>query len=861
MSTTRIIKALSQLQSFSNEERREAEEIIVRESQENFQLFLDTLLEVLISEKAEVKLSMVSGMVLKSFFFWESLVKRKQVEERWVSLREEEREKVKEKLLKGIETCGGKRGEVLSQCLGAVARIEIVGGRWPNAFQELVRLSGEGSSVIAKKNTIETLGYLSIDSTGMENEVIIRSSGSILTAIVNGINSGNEEVVLSAFKTLEKSLSFIEYHISIENECKAIMSTMYSGCSSSNTEIASMAMQCFIGALYLYYKKLIPYVHSAFGEVAMAFLFSDEEEKILSAIELWGTVAEVEIEGVPQTIPEISEKLAGRLFDLLPNEYMEQTNEWVPHKAAAWLLSLIAECDPLLVSKMIILPKTGNRVKVEEAVQKMLSDQSNRVVYEAGLIALGSMINEENAQKLYNLITRIMGSLPDALDAKEPIVLDSAVWLFEKLFKYAFTALSADQNISHIILRITEIIKSDQDASVNSTWALAQIIESIRSHQRFDKAAEEEEWMKMVQTLLEQLLTKFFQLNETAYNMRTALVSVICQLIESTHQPQEYIITGIAVDTAGYTKNELLNPRANEELLSAHMGILQTCIRKVKASAQRVSPEVIEICVYIIEREGWLGLYTDAYLLLGALADTLAVDFVNFAEYIMPYALRDLQRICMDAGREEGFNIFTTALITFIGSSASAMHLGFSLYVDHIMPLLIQAVNTIHLPREAKVASVSTFADISLAVGKSFNKYIESMLQIAISIISLKKIEEDISFIVMLQDSLLDLLSCIIQASDGKNSLVIDNISIILEIIKQIVVETTDALCIVKILYLISDMVLLYGSAHPLVLQHLETEWIIELINAKASSGNKEIREAAITTRSHLSSTLQTYTH
>ncbi|OAG29277.1 importin subunit beta-1 [Nematocida displodere] len=849
-----LLNALQRLQLADNLERKAAEEYIVSTSQNNFQELISLLFDILTDKiNVDLTLKMTAGMVLKMFFVWESADKRDEVNARWMSLPEGARVLFKQRLLDSLKVCSGRIGDIIAQCLSAVAKVEVVNGRWPDVFKDLIAIYSQTVPLTntVKKNVIDAIGHLCLDITGMEEKLIMGSSGSILTVIINGTRSGDDEIKLCSFRSLERSLGFIAYNIELENECLAIVETLYTGCKDSNAEVATKALECFIGALFMYYKQVSKYIKIAFGAMAMEFLSSNTPEKVVMAIEMWGVVTDYEIENEGDIIAEAFPALARELLPMLVNEGLEQIEEWEPHKAAAWLLTLMCECAPERVKEEIAVKETGKTMALVLAIERMLlSDKPD--VFEAGMIALGSVLNERTANDLGTFVRKISPVVFKALLSPDPAVLDTGLWVFEKLFKHAYGAVGTAKSQEEVITKIIEILNTNPGGAVNAAWALAGIVSAIRAEPPIGDEDEIILFTKYTE-IVTIVLGRFFRLMKDEYTLRVALSSAACEIINAAPEKNHKVVLGVVSDMLSHTKTELTNDKPNEEAISCFLSVIQACISSCSSQILVSAQDIVEVSLYILSHPQMFTLYTDAYLTLGTLGDTIGIEFCNYTERVIEYVVRDLSRLEGLGVEGEGFPIFSTTLVTFIGSMASATQLGFGAYVDVIVPRLIRAVSSPGLPREAKVTAVTAFADISLAIGKIFDKYIGSMFSIALSIISVEDDGTDSNFILMLRESLLDLLSCIIQSSNGKNPMIGDNVTVILEVIKKIITETTDSTCVVKSLYLISDLWMLYGTTrNTYITQQLDSRWIADFIAAKAQSANKEVKEAAITTRAQI---------
>lgn len=850
----KILNSLNSLQGVDNQKRKEAENYLMMESVANFGNLINVLLDILTDPEVGTDGNTITaGLVLKTLFAWESQEKMREVDLKWSGMKKEEQNALKNKLMRSLTVCSGSVGGVLGQCLGAVARIEVVNKRWPEVFPDLATLFlAPNATEVTLINVMETIGILCMNTAGMDEEIILSSSGHILTVLINGTRNSELEVQRSAFKNLARCLEFISHNITIENECVIIMESLFNACSSPDERVACLALECYTKTLCLYYNLVIKYVGLAFGRICMNYLCTDSERKILSAIEMWGTIAEHESEtGNGEIIKKVFSSLVGQCVVLARNTDLEQTDEWVPHKAAAWLLKLVAQCAPENVSHEIVNDNLSNAPIGLINVIKNLINTQDPVRVESGMIVLGSILNENTALILSSLIKQNASQIYAALNYNSPVVLDTGLWLFERLFRYAYSAMEMCHLDDQIIGRIMKLISLNTDTSVTAAWTLTGIVSAVRMHGQTDSRPDHAIFSNFTM-ILDSLVSTFYMLPMNEYTLCVALSSAISEIVKAaipTYYPQ---VLGFLSELVSNTKTQLLEANPNEEIVTCYMNMIQACIST--CSADQISfaaSSLVNICVYIIDRSNSHTLYTEAYLTLGLLADRIGIDFGNYTEEVVRFVVRDLEAFCQGSfSDEEGASIFAKSLIMFVGSMAFAVQLGFSPYVGQIVPPLIKLVGSPYLVLDVKCTTISTFSDIALSVGKIFDKYLEPMVNIAVGVVKIRSDGSDSASILAIREAVLVLFSCIVQASNGKSRQIVGYVEVMLEIIRVIVVETEDSVCAIKALHLISDFWILYGTGeYPSIVVALENQWILDFISINTQSDIKAVRDAAVSAR------------
>lgn len=871
---THLLGAIQSLQSPDNSSRRSAEEYIMDLSRKNFKELLDSLFEILVGlDKTRMIERITSGMVLKMFFVWESAAKKEEVSGRWNALSSPDRESLKRKLMGALEKATGKESEALVQCFSVIARVEMVNKRWPTVFADLAAMVSPFSkpSEHLRRSVIQAAGYLCIDTGDFEQEMIYANSGTLLTLVFGGTLSQDPETQACAFQSLERCLFFIAHNMKIPEECLRIVSAVFSGCTSEHLEVSIRAMECFLSAFQIYPNETLRYISEPMSGVALSFICAGPEKKALLGIDFWGEVAMQGCWKCTELIRKTFPYLMPELIRLTVNEDLESVEEWVPHKAAPWLISHIAQCVPEMVSDSVFqaagaagarrapkhavrneAPQGKESVSLVSVVDEMLSSD-NLQTFEAALVVLGSLLHAETCASLALLVKRNVYRLYLALKSESSVVLDSALWVFEKLFRHMYHAMDLNNNGGAVVPQILHMIQAREDVAVSASWSLAGIISAVGAQ----VAADDEihsvilagfgEVMKIV-------LGRFLASKPGEYTLRVALAAAISELVRAASEKEKPAVLQASRDILGRIREELETRSPNEEFVSCSVGVLQVCVSSFPHEVLATAPNIPSVFAWILGQSSLSSLHTDAYLLLGALADGVGVDFGVFSESLSEFVVRDLGSLGGSGEESEG-STFSTSLITFVGSMASAIQLGFVPLTDTVVPLLINAVLFRGLPRDAKVSAVTTFADVALAVGRPFERYLPQMFGITISIITLEDDGSDPGFVLSLREALLDLLSCIVQSSNGKNPTIAENIPVVLETVKRIVSETSDTSCVVKSLYLISDLWVLYGTTkNAAIVRELEAPWVLDFISNKTQSPNRQVKEAAITTRFQINS-------
>lgn len=858
-----LVSALKNLQSTNNYQRNAAENAIVAAAAADFFRFVIDILEIVREPSIPPITQITAGMVLKMFFSGESPEKKKEVGMRWAALAESQRGAVKREVVELLASPHPRVGLAIAQCVSSIAKVELSTGAWQEVFKELSDIAASSADINRKRAAIEAIGLLCADPEGIDDSLICSSSGHILTAIISGMGHESLEIKKTAAESLKQCMEFISYNMEIENERLAIMEVLYNACKAEDAELSSAALNCVIRAVDLYYDKMAEYIRMAFADLSLEFLRSNDEQRVFAALEFWSTVADVEkdleygagshaivADGFQVAVP-------GILAHLQKTEDLEEPEDWTPMKAAACALSLIGLCSKDLIGRRELLfkrPGLGeSRGTLVEYVQDAIEDPGI-VRAESGMMMLGCLLNDKTSPVLAKPIKREMARIIGLLGSEVATVQDTALWLIGKIFTHAAEAVDEDDDGHKIMIKILDILKKCDAVSVNAAWTLTNVFASVSARRVGDRVEESllTTYFTEVASLLVALIAS---LKPTDFNLRTAMFSALNEVIKiSVNQNQAFVLS-IAEDAISKIKLLLeekdVEMAAAEEMVCCNLGVIQECIRSARTSSLDRAMEIVRVCAYLLGNPNYVPVFTDAYLTLSCLADAIGLNFGNFDTPVLSFVERDLGLLASGSVAGDPVSaMFAASLITFVGSMASALQLGFGPCVQRFMPLLLDSLGAPCLPREAKPAIVSAFADISLAVGKMFDPYIETMFSICVSIMSLADVDED--YLLALREALLDLFSCIVQSSNGKNELVNSSIPALIEAVHRIAVETDDSACVIKSLELLSDIAIMYGNRNEANMSGLQSTWVLEFITAKAASTNAQVREAANNARFHI---------
>jgi importin subunit beta-1 len=244
------------------------------------------------NEKA-LEVRQLAGLILKNALDAKDELRCQYLQKRWIELPAEVKAQVKHFLLTTLTSPAKTAGHTSAQVIAKVAAIELPLKAWPEMLGLLKQLM---DAPTARQATLEALGYMCED---LEPEHLEQGEiDVVLTAIVHGIRTEepDTEVRLAAINALLNALDFAESNFEKDNERSYIVQiTVEATQCAADVRIRQAAFECLVHMHQAYYKHMAAYISEVF-QISVRAIREDEEEVALQAVELWTTLAELELE-------------------------------------------------------------------------------------------------------------------------------------------------------------------------------------------------------------------------------------------------------------------------------------------------------------------------------------------------------------------------------------------------------------------------------------------------------------------------------------------------------------------------------------------------------------------------------------
>lgn len=257
--------------------------------------YLITLVQELANEDAQGSVRAAAGLALKNAFTAREFVRQRELQDKWLQLETETKQRVKELTLQALASNNAQAGQAAAQVVSSIAIIELPRNQWPDLMTALVSNVGSGADHL-KQASLTTLGFICESQDHELRASLATHSNAILTAVVQGARKeeANPEVRLAAIYALGDSLEFVDSNFKNEGERNYIMQVICEATQADDTRIQQGAFGCLNRIMSLYYELMRFYMEKALFGLTIMGMKSEEEDVAKLAVEFWSTVCEEE---------------------------------------------------------------------------------------------------------------------------------------------------------------------------------------------------------------------------------------------------------------------------------------------------------------------------------------------------------------------------------------------------------------------------------------------------------------------------------------------------------------------------------------------------------------------------------------
>lgn len=776
-----VIAILEKTVSSDRVALEEASGYLKQAAEANLAEYVKVLSDVLRHASASNIARTAAGIQLKNTLASNETTVKLRYQQRWLEFPPDTRNYIKENVVGALGT-EQTRPSSAAQCVAHIAITELPVNQWPDVMDKLVNMvTAEGATDSIKESTLEAIGYICQD---IDPDVIQNHSNKILTAIVHGMNSNeqNEHVRLAATNALLNSLEFTRSNFEQETERHYIMQVVCEATQSLNVQIKVAALQCLVKIMSLYYQYMEHYMGPALFAITLEAMKSDTDEIALQGIEFWSNVCDEEVDlaieaSEAEDLGHVPEKCSrfyakGALSHLVPvlmmmltkQEETDDDDEWNPCKAAGVCIMLLATCvENDIVGHVLPFVK-----------ENIGSPQWN--FRDAAILAFGSILEGPDPTELRPIVEQAMATLIQSLTDKSVVVRDTTAWTLGRVCELSPEAATNPNHLKPLLENLVESLKAEPRVAANVCWALSSLAEA--AYEQADQNEVEPSTYCLspyFDPLVDVLLQTTDRADGNQSNLRNAAYEALMDLLKNSPQDCYATVqrtTVIILDRLEQvlhmegqiqSANDRMQVNDIQSLLCA---TLQSVLRKVtKEDAPKISDKIMNALLQMFQisvkgKSG--GVQEDALLAVSTLVGVLGPGFIVYMDVFKQYLAVGLRN----------FEVMPVcnAAVGVVGDICGALNEKVEPYCDEIMNILVEVLGNESVNKNVKPAILSVFGDMALAIGVKFVKYLEvvlTMLNQAAHAQVDRNDYEMVEYLNELRESCLDAYTAIVQGLKG----------------------------------------------------------------------------------------------
>ncbi|KAI0033513.1 karyopherin Kap95 [Vararia minispora EC-137] len=825
--------------------RESATQQLENASRENYPAYMIMLSTELVDESKPIHIRNAAGLALKNALTAKDSTRQAEFSTRWLSLDNETRGKVKQEALMTLHSPVQKAGSVGAQVIAAVAAVELPQGQWPELIELLLGFVNNATNTPLRIATLTAIGFI---CEQIDPDILSLRSNEILTAVVHGARKEepSSEVQQSAISALYNSLVFIRENFEREGERNYIMQVICEATQNPNVSVQVTAFECLVRIMSLYYSKMAFYMERALFGLTVMGMKSEEEAVALQAIEFWTSVAEEEaqleadfqdaaeglIEGEVEepkgfakiALPEIVPVL---LTLLTKQDEDADEDEWDVSMAAGTCLGFLAQAVHDSIVPMVI-PFIEANIKNPDWHFR-----------EAAVMAFGSILGGPDPQVLTTLVNQALPLLIEMMTDQNLHVKDTTAWTLGRICEALISCIKPDVHLHPLVAALVRGLQDNPRIVANCCWALINLAEGIFEIYEPAEGQESGPLSPYFHGIISQLLA----VTETASNesnYRTSAYEAIQAFVREATPDVLPVVQNTALtvlnrmETLLGMQNQILgmDDRNNwNDLQSNLCAVIVSIIRKLQDGIHPLADRIMTDVLQLIQTAGakTSTVLEDSFLVVGSLAAAIEGRFAPYINAFLPFLHPALKA-------HEDTQLCTVA-VGIIGDICRALGDQTAGYAGAFVTVLLENLSSDVLNRSVKIAVISCFGDIALAIGPQFEPYLETVMGILNQAAQMQPNPLDydsIDYIASLREGILEAYTGIIVGfkNTEKVNVLLPYASAMLELVKQVLADENTVESLDKVAYgVLGDLA--DAFPHGEIKQLLLLEWVARYLNRK----------------------------
>ncbi|KAF2396283.1 ARM repeat-containing protein [Trichodelitschia bisporula] len=716
------------------EVRLRSETQLNQAAEADFSGYLSRLAHELANDDAGPNIRVAAGLALKNSFSARNLMRLRQVQERWLTqIDGSVKTNVKALALKTLTSNDSRAGQAAAQFISAIAAIEIPRNMWPELMPTLVESVGSGAAH-QKQASLTTIGYICEAEDQDLRESLAAHSNAILTAVIQGARKEeqNDDVRNAAITALSDSLEFVRSNFENEGERNYIMQVICEATQADDSRIQQGAYGCLNRIMSLYYDKMKFYMEKALFGLTVQGMRSEEEDVAKLAVEFWCTVCEEEVtieddnqQAQAEGSTELREyfnfariattEVVPVLLELLTKQDEDATDdEYNVSRAAYQCLQLWAQA----VGNTIVQPVLGF---VETHLRA--DDWHFR---DAAVSAFGAILEGPDEKMLDPIVKQALPVLIATMSDSVVQVKDSAAYALGRICELCSESVDP-MLLAPLITAFFEGLSSHPKMASSCCWALMNLAERFSGEPGSQQNA--------LTPHFEASLTHLLQVTErpdTDNTLRTAAYEVLNAFVTNAANDSLQMVASLSTvilerlektiplrqQVVSFEDKNLLDDMQTS-LVSVMMAIIQRLEGEIKPLADRIMSTSLAL---LNSSNAKSSVPETVFAAIGALANSLEVNFLPYMEAFSPYLYKGLEN-----HDEPSLCSMSIGLVSDI---TRALNEQVQPWCDGFMNRLLQDLQSQALNQQFKPAILQCFGDIAQAIGGHFEAYLPIVAQV-----------------------------------------------------------------------------------------------------------------------------------
>ena len=705
--------------------------------------------------------------------------------------------------------------------IAALATVEIE--NW-HIVPTLIQIIQSPNSEIKKANALNCIGYIceSIDPVYLHGY-----ANPILTAVIYGANQESNKIKKASIVALNNSLIFIKDNFQVEGERNYIMETVCTCTVNKDADIRTMAFECLVKIMTLYYEFMEPYMKSALvglTTAAMQYTVTHNDEQVaLQAIEFWSSICDEELnikeyqDKIPLNFAKNNVKqIVPMLTWLLTNCEDVDKEEWCIYTAAVTCLTLFAQLLGNECSNEVV-PFIELNISSEDWKSK-----------EAAVTAFGCILDGPNPEQIGHIVNSALPILINLINTDNQSIKETCIWVLglicEKLLPYVH-----HDHYTSLINAFEKSLGFQEGVQLYACIGLQHFMQH--------KPPQSSLALSKTAPLLIQMAGMPTP-NFSSRIRRAATTTLESYILNCPASDLQFIQTIGASALTSF--NGALQVAIQMNDISEHlenMGcLIERCIARLGTiNSTLVTRDMINSVMEAL-MNALVKIPEDCFRIFGTIVLVLKDDFSTYLNYIKDPLQHALTQI-------KSPSLLRNAIF-LLSDIAKMSSQGFmKLFIDPLFQLLIDD----QVDRHVKPVILTCLGDIAASLQSAFEPYLANIapiLQTAINIAG----DSDADFTLELRQSTADCLTELYWAMKDKSTLytyiehILDSlvpfmVSFVCKCAEDVYVR--DVQLFRSLLGLLQD-ILPYAAQNPLTTNELKSTWMMSFLNTCQSTSQLE---------------------